>query len=341
MSGVRHFPIRLQQDEWEQLTKLANSPRTPQATALRAHIILGCAKESSIERVANNLNISRYTVSKWRERFLRRRLAGLADSPRTGRPRTVNQVELRTVVDLMVNRPAPADAPRWSTRRMARVTGLSPSAVGRVWRELGIRPDPSPEPLDRDGFLLADLGSPLRPRLLVRAISAADDDDRRSPGLPPPSLHVRVVRTELGRSDLMMIFQAGTDMGVAKVDAERCVEHLLRRLRWAAQFAAPHHLIHVVVDRPELVRDPAVLHWARSAAHSLIHIVPSDVWSELARLWLTDEAWCQAGDGAHALLDACTAAARSYAHDVVPGYNWGSAWLMRFGRVHQITASAC
>jgi len=73
------------------LRRLANAPSTPQALAFRARLVLLCdsACKRGVPRndhVAAQLGCDPDTVAKWRGRFRRLRLAGLADLPRSGRP---------------------------------------------------------------------------------------------------------------------------------------------------------------------------------------------------------------------------------------------------------------
>jgi Helix-turn-helix domain len=73
------------------LRRLANAPSTPQALAFRVHLLLRCdsAFRPGVPRndhVATALGCDPGTVAKWRRRFRRRRLAGLSDLPRSGRP---------------------------------------------------------------------------------------------------------------------------------------------------------------------------------------------------------------------------------------------------------------
>jgi transposase len=70
------------------LRRLARAPSTPQGLAFRARLVLRCAhaEHPTNERVAHALGCDPDTVSKWRRRFRRQRLAGLADRPRSGRP---------------------------------------------------------------------------------------------------------------------------------------------------------------------------------------------------------------------------------------------------------------
>ena len=74
--------------EFIDLRRLERAPSTPQALAFRARLILRCARSPSPtnDEVAADLGCDADTVSKWRRRFLRHRLDGLHDLPRSGRP---------------------------------------------------------------------------------------------------------------------------------------------------------------------------------------------------------------------------------------------------------------
>ena len=82
-------PLILDNTERETLERRVRRPKTAQALALRARMILGCAEGRSNTVVGADLGVSDETVGKWRSRFLERRLDGLSDEPRSGRPRSV------------------------------------------------------------------------------------------------------------------------------------------------------------------------------------------------------------------------------------------------------------
>jgi transposase len=81
--------IRMSSDEFVALRHLIDAHSTPQAIAFRARIICRCIQDDkpTNERVAADLGCDSDTVSKWRRRYHRQRLAGLQDLPRSGRPR--------------------------------------------------------------------------------------------------------------------------------------------------------------------------------------------------------------------------------------------------------------
>jgi len=81
--------IQLSLDEPQELQRLANARSTPQGLAFRARLILCCAQPGvpRNDHVAAELGCDPDTVSRWRHRFLDKRLEGLQDLPRSGRPR--------------------------------------------------------------------------------------------------------------------------------------------------------------------------------------------------------------------------------------------------------------
>ena len=102
-------------------------------------MILGCAEGRSNTTVGTDLGVSDETVGKWRSRFLERRLDGLSDEPRSGRPRAVTDDDVERVITLTLET-APRDATHWSTRSMAQHSGLSHNTVSRIWRAFGLQP---------------------------------------------------------------------------------------------------------------------------------------------------------------------------------------------------------
>jgi AraC-like DNA-binding protein len=78
-------------------------------------------------------------VTKWRARFVARRLEGLADEPRPGAARTITDEQVEQVLVTTLET-TPADATHWSTRSLARQLGMSQSAISRIWRAFGLKP---------------------------------------------------------------------------------------------------------------------------------------------------------------------------------------------------------
>jgi transposase len=115
--------------------------KTAQALAARARIVLACAAAPGATNsgVARALGISRPTVALWRRRFAARGPDGLLDEPRPGAPRRITDAQVeRAVVTTLES--VPPNATHWSTRGLAAATGLSQTAVVRIWRAFALQP---------------------------------------------------------------------------------------------------------------------------------------------------------------------------------------------------------
>ena len=139
MSKLRLAIVELTASDRAELESLASRRKTAQAMALRARIVLGCASGKHNKDVAAGLGIDPVTVSKWRRRFLAGGLDGLRDEPRSGAPRTVDDARIEAVITRSLES-LPDDATHWSSRGMARASGLSVSTVQRIWRAFGLQP---------------------------------------------------------------------------------------------------------------------------------------------------------------------------------------------------------
>jgi transposase len=113
---------------------------------------MACATGASNHAVARRLRMSPVTVGKWRTRFIAERVAGLFDEPRPGTPRRISDAQVDRVV-VRTLETTPRGATQWSTRTMAKATGVSHMAINRIWRAFGLQPHRtetfklSPDPL--------------------------------------------------------------------------------------------------------------------------------------------------------------------------------------------------
>ncbi|WP_260479368.1 IS630 family transposase, partial [Kibdelosporangium aridum] len=132
-------PVVLTDEERSVLSGWARRRKTAQDLALRSRIVLRCAEGGSIGEVAADVGVSRPTVSKWRSRFVANRLEGLSDEPRPGRPRVITDDRVEQVI-IKTLEETPGRDTHWSTRSMASATGMSQSAISRIWRAFGLKP---------------------------------------------------------------------------------------------------------------------------------------------------------------------------------------------------------
>jgi hypothetical protein len=106
---------------------------------MRAEIVLMAAQGATNLAIAERLGVTRVTAAAWRKRLAERRLDGLRDEPRPGVPRTVTDQKVADVVTATLEM-LPAGRTHWSSRGMARASGLAPSTVQRIWKAFSLQP---------------------------------------------------------------------------------------------------------------------------------------------------------------------------------------------------------
>jgi transposase len=113
---------------------------TPQRVVFRIQVLLGSADGVANNRLAAELDTTRSTVIKWRDRYQERGLEGvLEDAPRSGRKKTISQEKEQKIVKATLET-KPANGTHWSTRTMAAAQGVSDTTVHRIWRVHRLQP---------------------------------------------------------------------------------------------------------------------------------------------------------------------------------------------------------
>ncbi len=131
--------VNLSPAERDALEKWAGRRKTAQGLATRARILLLADEGASNKAIAADLALDPATVSKWRNRFLRDRVEGLYDRPRSGAPRRIDDDKVEALVlDTLERRPE--GATHWSSRLIAKRHGLSHTSVQRIWHAFGLKP---------------------------------------------------------------------------------------------------------------------------------------------------------------------------------------------------------
>jgi transposase len=132
-------PLSLTEEERRTLENWSRRPKTAQRLAMRSRIVLAAAAGESNTDIAADLGITLPTVGKWRQRFLEERLDGLVDEPRPGAPRTISDEKVIEVVTKTLET-KPENATHWSTRSMAKASGLTQTAICRIWHAFELKP---------------------------------------------------------------------------------------------------------------------------------------------------------------------------------------------------------
>ena len=318
--------VVLSDEEREVLERWARRPKSAQSLALRCQVVLACAEGATNAGVAERLGITVTTVRKWRGRFAKHRLDGVHDEPRPGAPRSVLDQDVEAVIVKTLEQ-SPTGATHWSTRSMAASTGMSQSAVSRIWRAFGLKPHLSesfklsPDPLFIDK--VRDIvGLYLNPPdaaivLCVDEKSQIQALARTSPVLPLlPGTPAR--RTHDYRRHGTTNLYAALDTASGKVITDLTARHRaaeFQRFLNLINRQVPDELdVHVIVDNSSTHKTPAVQRWLVRHPRFSLHFTPTySSWLNLVERWFAEltNKWLRRGT--HRSTKELEAAIRSWA----------------------------
>lgn len=127
----RAAEVVLTPEEERELQRRLRAGRTEKRMAQRCQLMLACAQGQTTAQVAAKLKVRPTTVSQWRGRFAKNRLAGLEDLPRSGRQARYRLEDERRVLKLLEDKP-PEGYARWNGRLVA--AALKDISTAQVWR---------------------------------------------------------------------------------------------------------------------------------------------------------------------------------------------------------------
>ncbi len=293
--------VVLSAEEREVLERWARRPKSSQALASRCRIVLGAADGQSSVEIAARLGCHPSTVGKWRGWFARRGLDGLHDEPRPGKPRSIGDEDVERVIVKTLEE-QPVDATHWSTRSMAQATGMSQTAVSRIWRTFGLKPHQtetfklSPDPLFIDK--VRDIvGLYLNPPdaavvLCVDEKSQIQALDRSAPVLPlmpgVPERHTHdYVRN--GTTNLYAALDVASGQVIADTTAHHRAEEFRRFLNLIDSQVPSHLDVHVVLDNSSTHKTPSIQRWLVRHPRVTMHFTPTySSWLNLVERWFAE-----------------------------------------------------
>ena len=299
-------------EDRDTLTRWVRRPKTAQALAQRARIVLGAAEGRSDSAVAAELGLTARTVGKWRRRFLEQGPDGLLDEQRPGAPRTITDDMVEAVIVKTLEE-KPTDATHWSTRSMATEMGMSQGSISRIWRAFGLQPHRSESfKLSTDPLFVEKVrdvvGLYLDPPR--RAVVLCVDEKSQIQALArfQPILPMLVGTPE--RRSHNYVRHGTTSLFAALEVASGKVIGSLRRRHRASEFKrflvqidaeVPEGLaVHLVLDDYATHKTPAIKHWLLRHPRFQLHFTPTGAsWLNLVERWFAELTTKRIKRGAH------------------------------------------
>jgi len=291
----------LTDEERDRLQSLAHRARSQPLLARRARLVLACAEGLDNKTVARKMRASLGMVGKWRSRFLKARLEGLYDEPRPGAPRKVSDAQVEQVV-IQTLESTPRGQTHWSTRGLAKASGLSRMTVSRIWRAFGLQPHRSdtfklsPDPLliekvrDIVGLYMNPPDHALV--LCVDEKTQIQALDRTQPLLPlrPGQLERRTHDYKRhGTTSLFAALELKTSNVIAQLKhRHRSVEFRQFLDVIAAQVPAGLE-VHIIVDNYGTHKTAIIRKWFAKRPRFHVHFTPTYAsWINLVERWFAE-----------------------------------------------------
>ena len=318
-------PLSLEQVERETLQNWARRPKSAQALAMRARMILLCAEGNTNTQVAGKLHLRIQTVGKWRQRFVDRRLDGLLDEPRPGTPRKVSDAEVERVLTMTLES-TPKEATHWSTRSLAAQCGLSHSTVSRIWQAFSLQPHRSETfKLSKDPLFIEKVrdivGLYLNPpeRALVLCVdekSQIQALDRTQPLLPMRPGQVERRTHDYRRHGTTSLF-AALDVKSGKVIGELHRRHRSAEFRkfldTLDQTVPPALEAHLILDNYGTHKTAVIRRWLAKRPRFHVHFTPTSAsWINLVERWFAALTEKQIRRGVHRTVRELETAIKQY-----------------------------
>ena len=310
-------PLVLTDEERLTLQRLVRRRKSAQAMALRARIVLACAEGATNQAVAAEVGVSPSTVTKWRNRFVERRLQGLIDEYRSGAPRTVTDDKVEAVIVKTLEE-TPANATHWSTRSMAKATGMSQTSISQIWRAFNLQPHRSEsfklstDPLFVDkvkDIVGLYLDPPERAAVIcVDEKSQIQALNRYQPILPMMPATPERRSHDYVRHGTTSLF-AALDMTTGKVigslrHRHRAVE--FKKFLQLIDAEVPADLeVHLILDNYATHKTPDIQRWLLRHPRFQLHFTPtSGSWLNMVERWFAELTTKRIKRGSHTSVRA-------------------------------------
>ena len=290
--------LKLTVEEQRELAGFAVSRSLPHALVARVRLVLWAAEDQPNQEIARRLGWSKATVGKWRQRFVERRVGGIYDELRPGRPRSVSDEKVAVLLRRTLKQKPPAGT-HWTVRQAAESSSLSKSTVHRVFQLFALQPHRSKSfKLSNDPFFVEKVrdvvGLYLNPPdhaivLSVDEKSQIQALNRTQPVLPIGLGYVEGITHDDVRHGTTTLF-AALDIASGTVLTECKPRHrhqeflgFLKRI----DEAVPHALdVHLIIDNDSTHKHARVRLWLAERPRFHVHFTPTySSWLNQVERW--------------------------------------------------------
>lgn len=290
--------LKLSPDEHAVLTGMLRATTISAGLARRARVILALANGDSYATIGAKLGVTDTYIARWKQRVLAGGLAALGDLPRSGRPDRLDpRIEAKILAK--TQEPPPAPLTHWTTRRMAKLIGVSHVTVHRVWQRAGLKPHrleryvTSDDP-DFERKAADVIGLYLNPPANAVVFSVDEKShiqalDRLDPVLPLSPGRAERHGFEYKRNGTLSLYGA-LNVGTGHVDGMTAERHTSAEfVRFLDQLVATQpqrYDIHIIADNLSTHKTKRVAEWLAAHPRVTMHYTPTySSWLNQIELW--------------------------------------------------------
>lgn len=290
--------LQLSADDRRVLTGMLRATTLSAGLVRRARVILALADGQTYAEIGATLGVTDTFIARWKQRVVDGGIAALGDLPRSGRPDRLDpKVEAKILAK--TQEPPPAPFTHWTTRRMARLIGVSHVTVHRVWRRAGLQPHRLERYLTSDDpdfeTKAADvIGLYLDPPQNAVVFSVDEKShiqalDRLDPVLPLSPGRAERHGFEYKRNGTLSLY-AALNVGTGHVEGMTAVRHtsaeFLRFLDRLVATQPKRRAIHIIADNLSAHKTAAVKAWLTAHPRVTMHYTPTySSWLNQVELW--------------------------------------------------------
>jgi len=298
---AKRAEVVLSDEDREVLERWARRPKSSQALAFRCRVVLAAADGQSSKEIAERLGCNASTVGRWRGRFAQRGLDGLHDEPRPGKPRLIGDDDVERVIVKTLEQ-QPLNATHWSTRSMAQATGMSQTAVSRIWRAFGLKPhqvqtfklSPDPQFIDKVRDIVGLYLNPpdaavvlcVDEKAQIQALDHSAPVLPLMPGVPERQTHDYVRN---GTTNLYAALDVASGQVITDMSPRHRAEEFRRFLTLVDSSVPAHLQVHVVLDNSSTHKTPSIQRWLVRHPRFTLHFTPTySSWLNLVERWFAE-----------------------------------------------------
>lgn len=290
--------LKLSSDERGVLMGMLRATTISAGLARRARVVLALADGDSYATIAATHGVTDTYIARWKKRVVDGGLPALGDLPRSGRPDRLDpRIEAKILAK--THEPPPAPFTHWTTRRMARLIGVSHVTVHRVWQRAGLQP----HRLER--YVMSDdphfetkaadvIGLYLKPPANAVVFSVDEKSqiqalDRLDPVLPLSPGRAERHGFEYKRNGTLSLY-AALNVATGRVEGMTAPSHsspiFVRFLDQLVATQPKRREIHIIADNFAAHKTKGVTAWLAEHPRVHLHFTPTySSWLNQVELW--------------------------------------------------------